>query len=135
MLDDEEDDAVVVQTAISLAVDQCLKAATMVAIRDIGGKNAVMLAQVALAEAKAAKESALHLASTRGGSVQDATATIAKAEVEAEQDAAVAVTSKSIYWFSPRICSRTRMGRSTPSVFSRGGSLLPSISAAAFDFC
>ena len=34
---------------------------------------------------------------------------------------------KLIYCFSPRICSRTLMGeRSTPSFFSRGGSLLPS---------
>ena len=48
--------------------------------------------------------------------------------------------SKSMYWFSPRICSRTLMGysdspeggvRSTPSVFSRVGSLRPSSYADA----
>ena len=39
--------------------------------------------------------------------------------------------SKSIYWVSPRICSRTLMGCSDPSVFSRGGSLLPSSYADA----
>ena len=30
------------------------------------------------------------------------------------------------YWFSPRICSRTLLGYSDPSVFSQDGSLLPS---------
>ena len=44
-------------------------------------------------------------------------------------------SAKSIYWFSPRICSRTlvgysdpsrgRGGRSTPSVFCRGGQSAP----------
>ena len=43
--------------------------------------------------------------------------------------------SKPMYCFSPRICSRTRMGvlrpPTTPSAVSRGGSLPPSIHADA----